>query len=123
MKSKYYIYIVCLLIIFSIVISVVLLSNSKEKKYRFGDEIKLYISEEVEVEDLKISLISISDSTCKMDVQCIWQGEYSYKLTVNDEELILGTVTAREKTYKNYRISLTENSTDKYIQFKVNKVK
>ena len=121
MKKKFMI--CCIIVIIIIMGMGMLLFNHKtEKKYSLNDEIKLHIKEKAKVEDLNIVLSSISDSTCPDDTQCIWQGEYSYELLINKEKVILGTVTAREYTYLDYNIILSDSASKNYIQFKINKI-
>lgn len=122
MKKTHFIYIISVVGILLVIIGVVLLNNKREKTYKLNDEIKLYKNEIVKVNDLNIFLISISDSTCPKNVQCIWEGEYSYTLLINGDKVILGTVKAREYIYENYKIVLSDNTSKEYIQFKINKV-
>ena len=115
-------------VMFGIILIVILLgvfiffSKFKEKEYNLSNEIKLSVKEKAKVENLNITLKSITDSTCKEDMVCFWQGEYSYELLINKEKVVLGTVTAREYTYDNYNITLSNDSTENYILFTVNKV-
>ena len=115
--------IICCIIVVTLILGIgmLLLNNKTVKKYSLNDEIRLHIKEKAKVEDLNIVLSSISDSTCPKDVQCIWQGEYSYELLINNEKVTLGTVTAREYLYKDYNIILSDNSSKDYIQFTINK--
>ena len=120
MKKKI---IICCIIVVALVVSIgmLLLSNKTEKEYSLNEEIKLHINEKAKVKDLNIVLSSISDSTCPKDVQCIWQGEYSYELLINKEKVTLGTVKARESLYKDYIVILSDNSSKDYIQFTISK--
>ena len=121
MKKKF---VICCIIVITIImgICILFLINKTEKEYSLNEEIKLHIKEKTKVEDLEIVLSSISDSTCPEDMQCIWQGEYSYELLINKEKVTLGTVTAREYRYLDYNIFLSDSSSKNYIQFKINKI-
>ena len=121
MKKKF---VICCIIVITIImgICILFLINKTEKEYSLNEEIKLHIKEKAKVEDLEIVLSSISDSTCPEDMQCIWQGEYSYELLINKEKVTLGTVTARGYRYLDYNIFLSDSSSKNYIQFKINKI-
>ena len=121
MKKKF---VICCIIVITIImgICILFLINKTEKEYSLNEEIKLHIKEKAKVEDLEIVLSSISDSTCPEDMQCIWQGEYSYELLINKEKVTLGTVTAREYRYLDYNIFLSDSSSKNYIRFKINKI-
>ena len=95
----------------------------RTKTYELNEVIRLTLHQRAKVENLNIYLNSISDSTCKEEMQCIWQGEYSYELVINKERITLGTETAKEYNYNNYNIVLEESTSNKYILFKVNKNK
>lgn len=95
----------------------------RTKTYELNEVIRLTLHQRAKVEDLNIYLNSISDSTCKEGMQCIWQGEYLYELVINKDRITLGTETAKEYNYNNYNIVLEESTSNKYILFKVNKNK
>ena len=97
--------------------------SKRTKTYELNEVIRLTLHQRAKVEDLNIYLNSISDSTCKEGMQCIWQGEYLYELVINKDRITLGTETAKEYNYNNYNIVLEESTSNKYILFKVNKNK
>ena len=119
-KYKILIFIVILIIIASILS---IGNNKTEKIYQLNDEVKLYRKEKAKIKDLTIKLLSISNSTCPKNAQCIWAGEYSYKLLINGKRITLGTVKAKEYNYKNYKIVLLDKTSKEYILFKVSKEK
>ena len=70
--------------------------------------------------DLKISIVSVTDSRCRKDVQCIWQGEILYILKVNDKRISLSTVNIKKKEYKDYVIHLLDNNNStEYVKLRV----
>ena len=66
-------------------------------------------------DDLKVTLVSSSDSRCPKDAQCIWQGEISYTFDVNGREIKLGTVNDKAEFVETFSIELigSNESTDK----------
>lgn len=123
MKNKNIITIISLLIMGLIFIFFLHFYPKKTKTYELNEVIRLTLHQRAKVENLNIYLNSISDSTCKEGMQCIWQGEYLYELVINKDRITLGTETAKEYNYNNYKIVLKESTSNKYILFKVTKNK
>lgn len=121
--KKNIITIISLLIMVLIFIFFLHFYSKRTKTYELNEVIRLTLHQRAKVEDLNIYLNSISDSTCKEGMQCIWQGEYLYELVINKDRITLGTETAKEYNYNNYNIVLEESTSNKYILFKVNKNK
>lgn len=118
MKKRRVLSILIIAIIFTIT-SCLLLTRYRVNKYQINEKIKLYKLQSAQIDDIKITLVSISDSTCPKDTHCIWEGEYLYSLKVNNSKITLGTITKRSFLYKEYKISLLNDTTTKYIKFKV----
>lgn len=67
---------------------------------------------------LKVLLKTVNDSRCKPGVQCIWQGELAPELRLSggdlgnsEQELLLGTERAKEKTVGSYQFTLVDATT------------
>ncbi len=65
------------------------------------------------VTGMTVTLVTINDSRCKPDVQCIWEGELSPVLRVEESEggkvseVILGTSSGRQwAAHNEYRFTL-----------------
>lgn len=119
---KILLYVCCFIVMVLSVLAIFLFSSKKEKIYSLNDTIKLHVNEKAKVEDLNIALRSITDSTCPKDVQCAWQGEYSYELLINKTKVILGTETAKEQKYEKYNIVLLNDTSKNYIKFRIDKI-
>ena len=61
-------------------------------------------------EELAIKLVSVSDSRCPKDAQCIWAGEIVYDITINENKATLGTENNSSVEYENYIIKLADNN-------------
>lgn len=108
----------CCLIVF------LLFKNKEPSEVSLDESFKLPLHESVSIPDAKLNLTleSVSDSTCKGDMVCVWEGEYSYHILVNETEIVLGTVTKREDKYKDYSIEIAGNdNTLEYVMLKVSK--
>ena len=108
----------CCLIVF------LLFKNEKTSEVSLNEPFKLSLHESVSIPDAKLNLTleSVSDSTCKGDVVCVWEGEYSYHILVNDESIVLGTVRKREESYNDYLIKIADNDyTLEYVTLEVSK--
>lgn len=119
---KILLYVCCFIVMVLSVLAILFFYSKNEKVYSMNDTIELRIKEKAKVEDLNIVLKSITDSTCPKDVQCIWQGEYSYELLINEKKVTLGTVTAKEQKYENYNIVLLNDTSKNYIKFRIDKI-
>lgn len=122
-KKKILIFVgILLLIVIGLVIFEIVFNNSYKKEVSLNETFKLPIHKTVEVknENLKIKLISVSDSRCKEGWLCIWQGEIGYKIIINDQEVELGTVKTKSVNYKDYRILLDKENNDlEYVIIKI----
>lgn len=76
-------------------------------------------------DELKVKLLSTGDSRCPENTQCIWQGELTYKIEINNpdgsEEIELGTVKTPEGVFKNYKITLDSNDSVEYVRLTITK--
>ena len=59
---------------------------------------------------LKIKLNKASDSRCKKDRECIWEGELSYELIINDKKYQLGEINNTKIDVGKYKIKLIDSS-------------
>jgi hypothetical protein len=81
---------------------------------RLGEEFTLAVDEGRVFEDgLQVTLMKIDDSRCPKDVQCIWAGELSPTLKIENidkadsaKELLLGTTTRTSVEASGYRFEL-----------------
>lgn len=81
----------------------------------FGASVTLAVNATAKYDDgLSVTLVSIDDSRCKPDVQCIWAGELAPVLSVSGgaaggaaTEVRLGTATATQRTAAGYAFTLT----------------
>ncbi len=81
----------------------------------YGDPTTFEVEDSVRYEDgLTVKLLSIDDSRCPVDVQCVWEGELAanFELSggVETQEVRLGTVSGSDAKVEGYRIALTEVS-------------
>ena len=77
-------------------------------------------------DELKIKLLSVGDSRCPENMQCIWQGEITYNLQISNnghtEEIELGTVRTKEEEFEDYKITLDDsNDSTEYVSLIVKK--
>ncbi len=77
-------------------------------------------------DELKIKLLSVGDSRCPENMQCIWQGEITYNLQISNnghtEEIELGTVRTKEEEFEDYKITLDDsNDSTEYVRLIVKK--
>ena len=77
-------------------------------------------------DELKIKLVSVGDSRCPENMQCIWQGEITYNLQISNngytEEIELGTVRTKEEEFEDYKITLDDsNDSTEYVSLIVKK--
>lgn len=126
MKNKKNIIIVVVLIV--IILLAIIYKQTKDyvqipknpKEIKLGDTFVVERNKTVNVEDLKIKLVSASDSRCQEGFQCIWQGELSYDIEVNGERITLGSVKNPNTVYKYYNISLAgDNDSTKYVKLTI----
>jgi hypothetical protein len=83
-----------------------------------GTDFTLAIGERQKlVTGMTVTLLAINDSRCKPDVQCIWEGELSPVLQIEEgaagkvSELILGTSIGRQSaSYNEYSFKLRSAS-------------
>jgi hypothetical protein len=95
---------------------------------RLGEEFTLAVEEGRVFEDgLQVTLMKINDSRCPKDVQCVWAGELSPVLKIENidkadsaEELILGTTTRTSVAAAGYRFEL-KGATETTATIVVNK--
>lgn len=118
--------IISVIIIVLLVIVCFMISNFKmyKKEVSIGDTFIIPINKTVKIKDenLKLKLISSSDSRCKEGWQCIWQGELSYTIKVNNVNIKLGTETSKSAEYKDYNIVLVaENDSTDYVILRIEK--
>ena len=84
----------------------------------FGSTQILRIGEPVVYDDgLNITLKTVNDSRCPVNVQCVWAGELAPELTLPGGEfadqaqtISLGTTTAKERALNGYVVALVEAS-------------
>jgi len=123
-KNTIVIFLICVLFIILLVICSIVSSHiSYKKEVSLGEKFTVPLNKMVIVKDenLKIKLVSSSDSRCGEGMQCIWQGELNYTITVNGDSIELGTVNNKQVEYKEYTISLNNNDSDKYVNLKIEK--
>ena len=77
-------------------------------------------------DELKVKLLEVGDSRCPENAKCIWSGEITYKIKVEDSEnrgnIELGTVRTKEEEFDDYTISLDDlNSSTEYVRLIVKK--
>lgn len=82
--------------------------------WEFGKPVDLKIGTTVVfVDGLQVKLMSVTDSRCPKDVQCIWQGELTATFQVDGggdgapQPLVLGTVREPKKSLAGYSFELT----------------
>ena len=121
MKKVYVSLLVIVLLAFMTIVGIVIFNKNNTEVYQLNEKIKLYKGDSIKVDNIIISLISISDSTCPNDAQCIWPGEYSYELIINEDKITLGSVKNREVKYDDYNITLLDDTSNKFISFKMYK--
>ena len=110
-----------LIVILTVVLGIVFLGNTNVKSYEFGEEIRLGVNEQVNVGGLRIKLTSVIDSTCPEDAECILSGEYTYQVVINGNKVSIGSVSNMEYIYKNYTITLFNDTSSELMKFKVNR--
>ena len=122
-KKEFIIIGVLLFVVIGLIVYI-LLDNNYKKEVKLNESFELPLGKGVIVKDenLKIKLISVDDSRCKEGLQCIWEGEISYTIKINDKEEKLGTKLMKSVDYKEYRILLDEeNDSLKYVKLKIDK--
>ena len=86
--------------------------NTNESNYNQNIKVlkdKTYVIKD-DKEELAIKLVSVSDSRCPKDAQCIWAGEIVYDITINENKATLGTENNSSVEYENYIIKLADNN-------------
>ena len=119
MNKKSIISIILLIIVLVLFVGVIIKSN---KEVELNDTFKLKIHESVSIknENLKITLVSVSDSRCPEGVQCIWQGEINYKVKVNKKAIEFGTELTKEKKIGDYKFIIDDdNNSTRFLKMKV----
>ena len=71
--------IIALVIIIGIILFMMFLFPN-EREGVLGSDYELRQGQSITIEGYTIKLVSIADSTCPEDAQCIWEGEYTYSL-------------------------------------------
>ena len=126
MKKK--IIIIGIIIILALIAIIFTINLNKKDYIKLGEEIKLYISDEITINDnnkTKIKLIDYTDSRCPKDANCIWSGELSYTFKYKGnktKEIKLSTVKEKEIEIEDYKISLIDG-TEKYASIKIERNK
>ena len=124
--------VICLLVLIGIMVALFLNNRTVSNEPKQPEDINVYFGEVFTLnmkqtaiikmkqpaifnDDLKVTLVSSSDSRCPKDAQCIWQGEISYTFDVNGREIKLGTVNDKAEFVETFSIELigSNESTDK----------
>ena len=93
------------------------------KKVELGKEVSLKPYQSAKIDDFTVKFLKVSDSRCDSSskVQCIWQGEVSYEVKMDKKQEEISTIKRNDIEYKNYIITLTENTSSKEMKFVVRK--
>ena len=74
------------------------------------DEYSISLGKIVKVkEDLTIQLESVSDSRCPENVECYWQGELDYSLSINETSYKISTVLNPKIELEKYELNIVSN--------------
>ena len=100
--------------------------NSKKEEIKLEEkEYSVRLNDTVNIGDeMVVSLYDVSDSRCPANVECYWQGELSYSITINGDYQKISTVRNPKLSYKNYEISIVSSKCDEItLVFNVEKIK
>jgi hypothetical protein len=118
-----------LMLILAIVIIIILLlmwifpsslDGSTTSQGKLNEDYVLHVGDSITIEKYTIKLLNISDSRCPSGAQCIWTGELTYKLDINDNDYSLGIITKQSIDLGTYQVILVD-SNDKYIVLRLEK--
>ena len=85
------------------------------QEFEFGKEYDLKDQESFAFDNYKVTLLGIDDSICPEGTQCVWEGEYTYRLDINGKEYHLGSVTQKVISFDNYEMELIGAYKDRAI--------
>ena len=72
--------------------------------------IKIGIGQKIQLDDLKLYFYDIEDSRCPLDVECIWEGEVTVMINLDNKTLDASTyfTPGRTVTFPPYEITMTD---------------
>ena len=100
-------------------------NNKKEETKLEEGEYSVSLNDSINIgKDMTINLYDVDDSRCPINVECYWQGELAYSISINGEYNKISTVTSPKITYKNYTLKIVPSKCDETtLVFEVKKAK